>query len=122
PGAECRLEFAAGAAPTIVSEPTLEQAVINLLNNAARVVRQEIVVSATWDNSHWTLEIRDDGPGFPPEILTSAGRQAFPAHADGSGIGILLSMAAIERLGGQMHLTNPADGGAIARLRFPIHD
>jgi len=121
PGAECRLEFAGNIAPTIAADPTLEQAVINLLNNAARVMQKEITVIATWDAAEWRLEIRDDGPGFPPEVLAGAGHQPFPAHNDGSGIGMLLSMAAIKRLGGELELYNPPEGGAVARIRFAIH-
>lgn len=122
PGASCTMHLQSGTAPRIVAEATLEQALINLLNNAARAARREIVLAANWDEESWIVEVRDDGTGFAPEILANAGRQRLAAHADGSGLGIWLSAAAVERLGGTLSLYNLPEGGAAARLCFPRHE
>ncbi len=45
--------------------------------------------------------------------------QEQPAHAGGSGIGLLLTRAAIEQLGGRLSLSNPDEGGALACIELP---
>ena len=116
-----RIEIAGPApAPEIVVLPTLEQGVINLLDNAARAGGGEIVLAVRWDAATLVIEVRDRGPGFSAEVLLQAGRTPFPAHAGGSGIGLLLAQSVIERLGGRLVLANAADGGGIARIELPL--
>lgn len=122
PGAQCELRLPPGQPPVIQPDPTLDQALLNLLNNAARAADQKIALIAEWSENHWAIEIRDDGPGYSDAVLAQAGHEAFPAHAEGSGIGIMLSLAAVERLGGRLRLYNPDEGGAAARIEFPRHD
>jgi two-component system, sensor histidine kinase RegB len=52
-------------------------------------------------------------------VLAIAGRQPLPAHANGQGVGLLLTRAAIEQLGGRLELTNPPGGGARAEIILP---
>lgn len=110
-----------GPAPAVVADPRLEQAVLNLLNNAARAGRgAELEIHLAWSASRWQIAVRDRGPGFPPSVLAQGGKTGFPAHAQGSGIGLMLTRSAIEQLGGRLELSNPADGGALARLDLPL--
>lgn len=107
-------------APTLAAEATLEQGLINLFNNAANA-GSEVEVREDWDAKWLTIEVRDDGAGFPAEVLAQAGRVPFPAHAGGSGIGLFLAHVAIERLGGSLTLSNGAGGvGGIASVRLPL--
>lgn len=106
----------------VLADPRLEQALFNLLNNAANAAAQEdspITIDIDWDAEHILLELRDQGPGFPPEVLEHGGKIRFPPHARGQGIGLLLTHSAIEQLGGTITLDNAVDGGAIARLTLP---
>lgn len=107
-------------APAIVADPTLEQAVLNLLNNAANAAGDTVELTTRWGDDNLAIEVRDHGPGFAPEILAQGGRQSFPAHAQGSGIGLVLTRSAVERLGGRLTLSNPATGGALARIDLPL--
>lgn len=109
-----------GAMPRLAFDPALEQAVGNLLNNAADASAGAIVVRLDWDAAWLRLAIRDHGPGFSAEVLRQGGRQPMPAHHGGAGIGLLLACAAVERSGGRITLENPADGGALARVELPI--
>jgi two-component system sensor histidine kinase RegB len=106
--------------PDIVADPTLGQAVINLLNNAANTSPQPVEILVSWSAERLVVAIRDHGPGFPPNVLAEGGQRAFPAHAGGSGIGLLLARSAIERRGGTLALSNDPAGGAIARLELPL--
>lgn len=121
PQAGCTLVLRGdGHPPALLADPTLEQAVINLLNNAANAGGGAIELAADWDAKHLSIEVRDHGPGFPDGLLGQAGREALPAHAGGSGIGLVLTRSAVERLGGRLILHNHPDGGALARIELSI--
>lgn len=106
--------------PIIVADPTLEQAVLNLLNNAANTGSEEMELEATWDDAIFTIRVRDHGPGFPAGILDRAGKAPFPPHAGGSGIGLMLTRSAVERLNGRLILGNHPAGGAVASIELPL--
>lgn len=117
----CRIEMTGQPpVPDIIVEPTLEQGVINLLNNAIQADGGEIVLGVRWDAATLVIEVRDQGLGFSAEVLQQAGRTPFPAHAGGSGIGLLLTRGAVARLGGRLILANAAGGGGIARIELPL--
>lgn len=107
-------------APVIVADPTLEQAVLNLLNNAANAAGDAVELTTRWGRDTLAIEVRDHGPGFAADILALGGHQTFPPHARGSGIGLVLTRSAVERLGGRLTLSNPPTGGALARIDLPL--
>jgi two-component system sensor histidine kinase RegB len=108
-------------APEIPTDPRLEQAVLNLLNNAANASgNNPLELRLGWSTRELCIDIRDHGPGFPATVLAQAGQSSFPPHALGSGIGLMLTRSAIEQLGGRLTLSNPDDGGALARIELPL--
>ena len=119
PHATCTLEVATGVAPIIVVDAAIEQAVTNLLNNAAKLAPLDLRVVADWNERALRIVVRDRGPGFPPDILHRCGAQPLPAVADGSGIGLWLTRAAVERRGGRLMLENGTPGG-IATIELPL--
>jgi two-component system sensor histidine kinase RegB len=108
-----------GPAPVIVADPRLEQALLNLFNNAANATTLPLEIRLSWCSVNLCIDIRDHGPGFPAAVLASGGLHGFPAHPQGSGIGLMLTRTAIEQLGGRLTLANPDEGGALARLELP---
>lgn len=117
PSVRSVLQFT-GSVPTalIITDTPLEQGLLNLFNNAANT-GTAVRVTAECDGERLTIEVRDSGPGFTLHILENAGKQTFPAHQSGSGLGLFLAQAAITRLGGQLILFN--DNGAVARIHLP---
>jgi two-component system sensor histidine kinase RegB len=120
PKASSRLIVASdGEAPEIVADPRLEQAVLNLLNNAANATTSPLEIRLGWCTDNVCIDIRDHGPGFPPQVLELGGQASFPAHERGSGVGLMLTRSAVEQLGGNLTLANPEEGGALARIELP---
>lgn len=118
PGVSSQLLFEShDPAPTIIADPTLEQALLSLFNNAANA-GSTVTVTARWPDDWLCIEVCDDGPGFPENVIETAGRAPFPPHASGSGLGLYLAYAAIGRLGGNLRLYN--DRGGVAVVRLPI--
>lgn len=124
PNATCALETAGmGRPPWLLADATLEQAVVNLLDNAARVAPEDLRVVLDWDAATLRIAVQDRGPGFPPDVLRGGGAEPLPAGAPGSargaGIGLWLTRAAVERRGGRLRLANTAEGG-VATLEMPL--
>jgi two-component system sensor histidine kinase RegB len=104
----------------IVGEATLEQALLNLFNNAADAGDGQVDIAAEWDGAQLRIEISDRGPGFDEKVLLQAGRDFITTRAEGAGIGLFLAHAAVERLGGRIALAGREGGGAVTRVELPL--
>lgn len=123
PGINVRCHFEGSTpAPHIVSEHTLSQALINVFNNAADVSSQDVDIEGRWTTDELILEVRDRGPGVAPAALEHAGEPFFSTKSpgEGMGLGLFLARGTIERLGGNLELTNRDGGGATCRVRLPL--
>lgn len=120
PHASSRLTMEGPPGPMIAAEATLEQAVVNLLNNAADAGDAEIGMTLIRAPARLKIVIQDGGPGFPADVLRQAGRMALPARGAGAGIGLLLAFSSVERLGGRIVLDNPPQGGGRATIELPV--
>lgn len=107
-------------APHIMADPTLGQALLNLLNNAADASPDSVEIEGNWDEAEIRLRILDRGPGLSPEAERLAGQPFFTTKGHGTGIGLFLSNATIERLGGKVALLNRENGGAVTEVRLPL--
>lgn len=120
PQASCDLVIeTAGKPPAIMVGAAIEQAVTNLLNNAAKIAPQDLRLVAGWEGNRLRLAVHDRGPGFPAEILRRCGSAPLPAAADGNGIGLWLTRSAVEHAGGRLRLENTATG-AVATIELPL--
>jgi two-component system sensor histidine kinase RegB len=106
--------------PRIVPDATLEQALLNLFNNAADVSPAEVEISARWSRNVLELEVQDRGPGIPDDIARRLGHETVTTRADGHGIGLVLAFAAIERSGGTLAYAARDGGGTCARVGLPL--
>ncbi|WP_324779697.1 ATP-binding protein [Thiobacillus sedimenti] len=98
----------------------LEQAILNVLNNAADAAPEPVELRALAEADALVLEIGDRGPGFSPEQRARAGRVLFSGKPGrGWGIGLALTHATLERLGGTLTLTEREGGGTRVRIRLP---
>lgn len=122
PGATIETRFdSAAPAPRIVVEDTLRQAITNLVDNAVQASPQDVRVSAAWSPSELTITVRDGGPGFPAELLRAPGREILDSEkGPGHGMGLMLTIATLELLGGELKLSNAPEGGARAEVHFPL--
>ncbi|WP_455380265.1 ATP-binding protein [Acidihalobacter prosperus] len=107
--------------PCILTERTLSQAIISMLNNAADASPQSIELNAKWDDKHLTLNICDRGEGLTPHASKSVGQSPFSTKEQGLGLGLYLAHAAIMRIGGQISLLDRPGGGTCARVELPLN-
>jgi two-component system sensor histidine kinase RegB len=104
--------------------PDLRHALINLLNNAADAsqLRQSTQVNFYARRVAGQIEfgVRDFGPGLTTAARYAAGLRFFTSKRDGLGIGLALTNATAERLGGRLGAQSASGGGTLTRLRLPL--
>jgi signal transduction histidine kinase len=94
----------------------------NLINNACRFCEKTVSVTATDNGETITIDIDDDGLGFPdknPSTLLKRGMRA-DNKTEGQGIGLAVSNEIIEAAGGRMELLVSPYIGARVRLHLPV--
>lgn len=108
----------------ILCAPSLYQAVIALLDNAADASPEGIRLSFQREKAHVIIRIDDQGEGIPTAIAEQFGtiipRPEPSRKSSGLGLGLLLSQASIERLGGQVRVYNRSPRGTRIDIHLPI--
>jgi signal transduction histidine kinase len=113
------------AASTLAGDPDrLEQAIQNLAANALRHTPDGgmLVLSADRRGDAVRLSVRDSGPGIPPEQLPHIFDRFYKGDASrksgsGSGLGLSIVKAIVERHGGTISARN--DNGAVFEILIP---
>lgn len=106
--------------PLISSDRTLQQAIVNILNNAADSSPEGVDVSIDWDRSTWTLAIRDYGKGLNEELAQQLGTAFISTKESGLGVGLVLSHASINRLGGTISIQPGGEKGTLTIITLPL--
>jgi two-component system, sensor histidine kinase RegB len=109
-----------GDPPDIVSDETISQTLINVLNNAADASPQSVEIEASWNADALTIEVRDRGAGIANEVAANAGRKPISTKSPNRGLGLFLANATIDRLGGSVALFNREGGGGCTRVTIPL--
>ncbi len=106
----------------LIAERTITHSLINILNNAAQATNPEFGIEfhASWDLYTATFKICDFGKGFPDTIIEFAGQQPVISQKHGLGVGLFLSYSTLQRLGGEIQLTNRDEGGAQVTIILPL--
>jgi len=101
--------------PRVQRSPEIMHGLNNLIQNAVQFARHEVSVTIFWDRNAVTVEIADDGPGFPPHLLGRLGEPYLSTRAanhDHMGLGIFIAQSLLERSGATLNFDNLAEGGA----------
>jgi len=97
----------------------------NILGNAVKFTRpgDSIQTRAYEDGNHVIVEIADTGPGIPEEeqahVWDELFRGKMARSTPGSGLGLALVKAIIERHDGQVSLRSRVNRGTIVTIRIP---
>ena len=106
--------------PRIQVDAPLQQAVVNILNNAADASPDRVELTATWDESSWTLAIRDYGEGVNEDILSTLGSEIGSNKEQGMGVGMILTQATVNRLGGKVLIKPHPETGTVTSIILPM--
>jgi two-component system sensor histidine kinase RegB len=104
---------------TVRKSPLLDQAILNLLDNAAQAGRETIELSSNVIDGFWQLSIHQ------PDLLASKQLKQDPSFSSdkefGLGLGLYLSNASIEQFNGEVHLSANKDGSTTCVVSLPCH-
>ena len=123
PPIELKLSAAAAKAMIDIPPAALAQAIRNLVTNAQDASpKKSVTLAADVEDSTLTVEIRDRGAGMPTEILERCGEPFFTTKAPGAGmgLGLFLSRAVVEGLGGDISIESVASEGTRVRVSIPM--
>ncbi len=101
--------------PLVRRSPEIMHGLNNLVQNAVQFARREVSVTTFWDRNTVTVEVVDDGPGFPLHLLGRLGEPYISTRAgaaDHMGLGIFIAQSLLERSGARLVFDNLPDGGA----------
>ncbi len=107
----------ADGAEVVGDAALLARAIGNLLENAARYATSEVRLEFE-AGERIVVRVRDDGPGFPPQLRDRVGERFFRAdparEGEHLGLGLSIVTAIARAHGGELRLESPPSGCALA--------
>jgi two-component system sensor histidine kinase KdpD len=122
------LELAADMPMLEIDAVLFEQALFNLLDNAAKYAPADttVTIRAVRENAWVALQIIDEGGGIPPEELEMIFDKFYRAQKGdhvrpGTGLGLAISRGFVEAMHGTILAANRTDrSGAVMTIRLPV--
>ena len=126
-GVEMATSIAPGAEIVTGDPMRLEQALQNLAANALRHTPKggRVALNAAFEDGAIVVTVSDTGSGIAPEHLPHVFDRFYKVdpsragQAAGSGLGLSIVKAIVERHGGTVTATSRAGGGTTFTLKFP---
>jgi signal transduction histidine kinase len=120
-----RVEFPARFPAVNASAFQLEQVLLNLVGNAHDALKQArrhgaITIAGRVGDAHAIVEVRDDGPGIPEDVLPRIFEPFYTTKTSGTGLGLSISAGIVRESGGELTAANLPDGGAVFRIVLPV--
>ena len=124
-----RTRFEASGAMVEVDPLRVRQMVHNLVKNAqeavagqpgawVEVITQRVILE---ERTFYELRVRDNGPGFNPEMLQHLFEPYVTTKHKGTGLGLAIVKKIVEEHGGTIWAENHADGACLV-VQFPMLD
>ena len=121
--------------PVVLRNPAILYGLGNILENAVDFARDSVEISAWWNAETVEIDISDNGPGIPPDLLRKIGQQPYlsrrkssdDSQADraslgaGLGLGVFIARTLLERSGARVRFSNRIfpDHGAVVHISWP---
>ena len=124
-GVEVHVEGRPVQAPIRGDRDLLKQALLNVLVNGIEAMPRggALRIAVEGGGDAWTVRIRDEGEGIPPEVRERIYDLYFTTKGrSGSGIGLAMTFQVVQLHGGTIDFDSEAGHGTEFRLRFPARD
>lgn len=103
-------------------ESGIRQALLNLILNAVVALDSNpgcITIKAKTDAQGLSIDVLDNGHGFPQELLDYGIRPFRTSHTRGTGLGLAMVQRFVKNIGGVIKLSNREPHGACVTLLLP---
>lgn len=122
PSLKFDIDTAQAPALAFFDDALVRLALSNAVHNACRSARNRVRLAALEQDRMLVLEVADDGPGYPDDMLANMGDTPASASSRGTGLGLYLArkIAELHKLEGRcgrIELRN--DKGAVFRMFLP---
>jgi signal transduction histidine kinase len=98
----------------------LEESLTCLTDNAVRFARHRVLLEARRKNDDLIIEVRDDGPGMPPEEQERVFERFYRGgNGSGFGLGLAIAAQAAEAMGATLEIVSEPGRGTAARIVVP---
>ncbi len=110
----------------LVNDVRLEQVLVNLINNAMDAFESDsdksIRLTAVSDGANAIVQVLDNGPGIPDDVVEHLFEPFFTTKDVGIGLGLGLSISygIIQEFGGELNARNLEGGGAAFTFNIPL--
>ncbi len=129
-GIEIIRDFSSGNFTVVTDRDAMEQAVLNLLDNALKYAGQGQFIKfiLTRESNDILVTLQDDGPGIAMGIRDKVFQKFFRADNSltavqpGSGLGLSIARQMLRDLGGDLTIDPEASGGACFTIRIPCYE
>lgn len=126
-GVELITEFDAAPLEATFDHRHLEHAVVALVTNAIQASPGDGKVTlgcrrpnGPGGTGFWEIEVRDQGPGIPPDALPRIFRPYFTTKRDGTGIGLAVAQQVVQGHGGEINVQTSPVRGTTFTVRLPV--
>jgi signal transduction histidine kinase len=108
--------------PMAIDRTLLRQAILNLVKNGLEALGRggRLTVSTRRVDDQVEIDIRDTGPGIPPEVGKRLFEQFFTTKPQGTGLGLYISRQIIEQHGGTLRWESAPEAGTTFTASLPI--
>ena len=104
--------------PEIIFKDEIMYALGNIIQNAITYANQIVTVDLNYLNNEVSINIIDDGSGYPKDILDKLGEPYVSKNNQGMGLGIFIAKNLIENMGGNIRFYNDNNSQAIVEIKF----
>jgi len=113
--------------PEMVADPSqLSQLFYNLLNNAAQALNGQkdaginITTLYSQESQEVTIDLADNGPGVPQELIDKAFSTRFTTKSGGHGIGLIVCAKVVNNHDGKIKVEHGPNGGTVFTITLPV--
>ena len=115
-------DLRAGDAELMLDQKQWMRAILNVLINALDACpsggRVRIFTRCT--DSHGEVEVRDDGPGMPPEVLERVFEPYYTTKPTGTGLGLAITRGVVEEHDGAINISSTPGAGTQVVITVPL--
>ncbi|MFD1037885.1 ATP-binding protein [Virgibacillus byunsanensis] len=99
----------------------IKQVLINLVKNAIEAMDDEGTIEMKVQSSHSKIiiDVIDEGPGIPEEVIHKLGEPFFTTKQNGTGLGLMITKQILDKHEGKLDILKNNDKGSTFRISLP---
>ncbi|HAM80442.1 ATP-binding protein [Ornithinibacillus bavariensis] len=112
-----------GEEPSIYCDKSqIKQVFINIIKNAIEAMEEpgSITVTIRLEDDEVIIDIADEGPGIPEEVIHKLGEPFFTTKQHGTGLGLMITKQLLERHQANLEILQNEMKGSTFRIRLPL--